>query len=325
MSSPMVTVIIPAYNAAGHIAGAVESALAQEFKTFEVVVVNDGSPDTEALEQALAPYRDRIRYLVQENGGPSAARNLGLRAAQSEFIAFLDSDDIWLPRFLAVVVPLLQEDPNLSAAYANAWIEDEAGMRIGTFMDSAPSEGPVTFESLLRWRCSVITSGTVARRQALVDAGFFAPEFRRSEDFHLWARVLHGGRRMAYTREVLLVRNVSAEGLSADYSLMLEGQLSVYAKLLGELPLSADEGALLRDRMRTATAMLEVERGKAALRGGRGAQAKVCFRAAYSVIPSGKLLCMIAALAVAPKLLPAVLQSPVAPKGAWSRIIRPGP
>jgi GT2 family glycosyltransferase len=323
--APEVTVVIPAYNAAGHIAGAVESVLRQDFDAFDVVVVNDGSPDTDALEQVLAPYRDRIRYLVQPNGGPSAARNLGIASAGGEFVAFLDSDDAWLPAFLSVMVGMLRQDPGLGAAYANAWIEDDAGVRLGTFMDSAPSSGPVTFMSLLRWECSVITSGTVARRQALVDAGLFDPEFRRSEDFHLWSRLLHRGWRMTYAREVLLVRRTHSAGLSSDYSLMLEGQHSVYRKLLRELPLRPEEEALLEDRICTSAALLELERGKAALREGRAADAKRCFSAAYQVRPSRKLRFMIAALAVAPAVVPALLKSSIVPAGVRSRITRAGP
>jgi glycosyltransferase involved in cell wall biosynthesis len=270
MHAPVVTVVIPAYNAAGHIASAVASVLAQDFDGFDVVVVNDGSPDTDALEQALAPYRDQIRYVVQRNGGPSAARNCGIMMAEGEFVAFLDADDAWLPQFLSHVVGMLREDLGLAAVYANAWIEDETGARLGTFMESAPSRGPVTFESLLRWECSVITSGTVARKQALIDAGLFDPEFRRSEDFHLWSRLLHRGSRIAYTQEVLLVRRTLSEGLSSDYSLMLEAQQSVYRKLLRQLSLRPEQEILLRDRIRTAAALFDLERGKAALREGRG-------------------------------------------------------
>ena len=72
---------------------ALESVFAQRFTDFEVVLVNDGSPDTEMLEHLIAPYQDRIVYLKQSNRGPAAARNTGIRAAKGKYIAFLDSDD----------------------------------------------------------------------------------------------------------------------------------------------------------------------------------------------------------------------------------------
>src|ERR1039458_8017361 len=111
--SPQVSVIIPAFNAAGHIVAALESVFAQSFTDYEVILVNDGSPDTEQLEQAIQPYVSRIAYLAQENRGPSAARNLGIRHARGEWLAFLDSDDAWLPHYLAEQLRFLREDPAL--------------------------------------------------------------------------------------------------------------------------------------------------------------------------------------------------------------------
>jgi len=96
-SAPRVSVIVPAYNTAPFIAETLDSVFAQSMADFEVIVVNDGSPDTPALEQALLPYRARIRYIVQSNGGLSAARNTAIRASGSELVAFLDSDDVWEP------------------------------------------------------------------------------------------------------------------------------------------------------------------------------------------------------------------------------------
>src|ERR687891_1946060 len=90
---PDVSVIIPAYNTGPYIADAVASVLAQTYTSHEVIVVNDGSPDTELLERELAPFRHRIIYLVQENAGLSSARNAGIRIARGRYIALLDSDD----------------------------------------------------------------------------------------------------------------------------------------------------------------------------------------------------------------------------------------
>ena len=99
-TEPTVSVVIPAFNSARDIAVALDSVFAQSFDRIEVIVVNDGSDDTEMLEVALAPYISRIRYIVQTNQGAGAARNAALRAARGEYIAFLDADDRWLPGFL---------------------------------------------------------------------------------------------------------------------------------------------------------------------------------------------------------------------------------
>src|SRR5688572_129688 len=122
MSAPLVSVVIPAYNSAAFIAETLDSVFAQSFADYEVLLVNDGSPDTPALEAALAPYRDRITYLVQANTGPSGARNLAIRRARGEFIALLDSDDVWLPEYLAEQVRRLRDDPSIALIYSDGII-----------------------------------------------------------------------------------------------------------------------------------------------------------------------------------------------------------
>src|ERR1035438_221584 len=94
---PLVSVIIPAYRAAASIAATLESVLAQTFRDYEIIVVNDGSPDSEAVETALEPYRARIVYLRQQNQGPGGARNTGILTARGKYIALLDADDVWYP------------------------------------------------------------------------------------------------------------------------------------------------------------------------------------------------------------------------------------
>jgi hypothetical protein len=99
---PRVSAIIPTYNAPHFLVQAVESALAQDYRDYELIVIDDGSgPET---HQALEPYMDRIRYIYQENAGPSAARNRGIRESTGELLAFLDHDDLWLPGKLTAQV-----------------------------------------------------------------------------------------------------------------------------------------------------------------------------------------------------------------------------
>src|SRR3954471_7261697 len=111
VENPQVSVIIPAYNAAGHIASALESVFAQRFSSYEIIVINDGSPDTPQLLEVLRPYMGRIRYLEQHNQGPSAARNNGINAARGADVSFLDSDDCWWPPYREEQVRLLEGPP----------------------------------------------------------------------------------------------------------------------------------------------------------------------------------------------------------------------
>src|ERR1039457_5075139 len=117
---PLVSVIIPTYQVAQYIAATLDSVLAQTFKDYEIIVVIDGSSDTEELEKVLAPYRDRISYLRQEHQGVSAARNTGIRAARGKYIAPLVGDDMWASENLAAQLALLEADPSLDMVYAAA-------------------------------------------------------------------------------------------------------------------------------------------------------------------------------------------------------------
>jgi glycosyltransferase involved in cell wall biosynthesis len=114
-----VSVVIPVYNCVEYTTAALDSVFAQTFTNFEVVLVNDGSPDTEMLEHLIAPYQDRIVYLKQENRGLSAARNTGIRAARGKYLAFLDSDDCWPPEYLAAQMKLFEETPSPDLVYSD--------------------------------------------------------------------------------------------------------------------------------------------------------------------------------------------------------------
>src|SRR4051794_21327340 len=100
--NPRVSVIVPCYNTADVVAETIDSVLAQTYRDYEVIVVNDGSPDSGELNPILARYGDRLRCFRKENGGLASARNRGIREARGELIALLDSDDIWTPDYLAV-------------------------------------------------------------------------------------------------------------------------------------------------------------------------------------------------------------------------------
>src|SRR5437773_740875 len=160
IAAPSVSVIVPAYNVALFIGETLASVFAQTFTDFEVVIVNDGSPDTEELELALRPYRERINYLRQENSGASAARNTGLRAARGELIAFLDADDVWAPNYLEEQLKFIREfDCDLACADAMIFgVSSNAGRTyMESLMEAAPPQGRVTFLELVNAERSLIT------------------------------------------------------------------------------------------------------------------------------------------------------------------------
>lgn len=284
--APLVSVVIPAYNCSRFIAAAVRSVLAQTLSPFEIVVVNDGSPDTPELEAALQPYLPRLRYLKQENRGPSAARNRGVREAVGRFVAFLDSDDVWLPHHLADQMRHL-EAGDLGLVYANNSQIDDEGYAHSAF-DRVRQDGPVTLESLLAERCTVNTSSVVVLRDALLSAGLFDEEMRRCEDFDLWLRLARNGVRMAYDPGIQIQHRL-ANGLSADQELMKRARREVYRKTLATLPLSPEQMAIVHSKIRELEKELEIEAAKRHLRAGAYDEALAAIERAKAFSPDRRL------------------------------------
>ena len=303
---PAVSVIIPAYMAASFIDQTLESVFSQTFRDFEVVIVNDGSPDTEAFEQTLQPYSGRIVYLKQENSGPSAARNLGIRRACGEYIAFLDADDLWFPEYLNSQMKLLQQEQPLDLVYADV-LQYYSSIRDGIpYSENHPSAGPINFESLITEVCQIPTSAVIARRQAVLEAGLFDEQLWRSEDYDLWLRMAYRGRRFAYQPKVLGANRVRLDGLASQSIKMLEGMLRVLEKLQTELPVTPEARALLRREAMKTRAQMDLERGKVYLQQGRAKEAQGALLSANAFFHRRKLTFFLLLLRVSPTLAESV-------------------
>jgi glycosyltransferase involved in cell wall biosynthesis len=184
---PAVSVVIPAYNAAWCVGKAIDSVLAQDWRDFEIVVVNDGSTDD--TRAVLAGYGDAIRVVDQANGGMSHARNAGIRAARGEFIAFLDSDDWWLPGKLGRQVGLLRERPDLGFCSCAARVVDMEGKLLNLW-ECPVWQGPFIVHLFgssadVPGSCSAV----LARRQLVQQVGAFDESLRGAEDPDLWIRL----------------------------------------------------------------------------------------------------------------------------------------
>ncbi len=297
---PKVSVIMPVYNTAQYIVEALDSAFAQTFDNFEVIVINDQSPDTEVLERILAPYQNRIVYIKHENRGLAGARNTGIRQSRGEFLAFLDSDDCWFPNYLESQLNLLEQTPSLDVLYSDALHFGDSVHSGKTFMQTYSSNGPVTLESLIREDCQVIVSCTVARRQAVVDAGLFDEKFTRCEDFDLWLRILRIGGQMGYQREVLGKYRSRPDSLSRDTIKVLQALLEVYKKTEKWLELAHETQILIQNRTRQIQANLDLESGRVFLANGEFDRARDSFRKANDFFHRRKLKMTILGLQVAP-------------------------
>ena len=300
-----VSVIIPAYNAARFIGETLDSILATKTGPaleIEIVVVNDGSPDTPALEAALEPYRGRIQYIAQPNRGPSAARNTGIDAATGDIIAFLDADDLWEPDLLHVQHAILQQGFDL--AWGNAVFFGDGDWDGKFYMDLTPhpagESGEATLTDLLARRAVINTSTLLVRRDALDRGGRFPDQFRHNEDLHLWFRIVQRGARAHWTRRVLARFRRHAGGNLTDNRLAMWDQLAVVlADLEQALPYTTAERAASASTRYMAEAHYALERGRTALLSGDDATAATLLTqaAAYFQTPKLRLIALGAKLA----------------------------
>lgn len=305
-AAPIISVIIPAYNVAPYIGETLDGVFAQTFTDFEVIIVNDGSPDSEEFELAIQPYLDRICYLKQENRGASAARNAGLRAARGELVAFLDADDLWSPNYLDAQLNFMREfDCDLACADAMIFgvSADSGRTYMESLMEAAPSRGRVTFLELVNADRSLITSGVVARRDQILEIGLFDEALRNAQDLDLWLRLARHGARLAYQRRVLLRYRSRPNSLTGDAINSHERELRVFDKIEQVYEFEPGERAEVAPVIRNRRALLEYELGKLHLLHGDFARAGESFAKANSLKPGWKSRLALLLTRVAPSLL----------------------
>jgi glycosyltransferase involved in cell wall biosynthesis len=299
-AKPQVSVIMPSYNTAHLIAGSLDSVLQQTFSDFEIIVVNDGSPDTEELESVLAPYMSRIVYIKQENKRASGARNTAIGKARGEFLAFLDSDDIWLPDHLTSQMQLFEEDPALDLVYCNSLAVGDP-TRPHEFMSRCPSHGAATFLALVVERCQIPISTVVARKSALVRAGLFDESLARCDDYDMWLRAAFHGAKIGYTRKVQARLNGGRPGsLSISRARMAEAYWKILEKADQSLPLTPSDHEVVQKRANEIHVLYLVEEGKLHLRQGRLDEAKKLFSEANSYFRKSKISLLLFGLSIAP-------------------------
>jgi glycosyltransferase involved in cell wall biosynthesis len=262
--APLLSVIIPAYNVSRYIAEALDSALAQTYSNIEIIVVNDGSPDTEELERVLLPYQGKFIYLKHENRGISGARNTAVRVARGKYVALLDADDSWLPGYVAVQTAIMEQDPTIDVLYPDGEIFGEVAETGHTYMETCPSVGEVTFAALLRQECNVMICATI-RRDTLLRLGMFDEDLRSVEDFDLWLRVVKSGGKISYHRQVLARHRKRMGSLSSNDVAMRTYGLKVLDKTRDTMVLTPFEASELKQARDRFQADLHLTQGKIAL------------------------------------------------------------
>ena len=221
MNRVSISVVIPAYNAEAFIKRAVDSALCQTLSPVEILVIDDGSRDK--TFQIASSFGGLVKALTKFNGGPASARNLGVRQAGGEWIAFLDADDAWLPQKLEKQVTLI--DSNVGIVHSGARGRS----------NSISSE--ITFAQLWHRNC-ILNSSVLLRREAFIQTGCLDedPELIGVEDYNLWLRIAAAGWKIRTLPEDLCLYTPAAGGLSRQVLRFAKAELAnarKTAKLFG--------------------------------------------------------------------------------------------
>lgn len=195
---PLVSIVVPVYNGSKYIKAAIESIFEQTYSNYEVIVVDDGSTDN--TREILKAYEEHIYYLYQANQGSASARNLGIKVAKGELIAFLDADDYWsIPKKLEKQVACFNDDPKLGCVNTGWRIVNEKNEHIKTVQPwhKAPE---LNLETWLKRKC-VRTSAMIFRREWLEKVGGFDEELRQSHDVDLILRLSLAGCKTTWLKE----------------------------------------------------------------------------------------------------------------------------
>ena len=271
------TVIIPVYNGADFVAAAIDSALAQTLRDCRIIAVDDGS--TDAAPAVLAGFGSRIRVIRHENRGLSAARNGALALADSEYVAFLDHDDLWEPTFLERGTALLAAAPDRVAGAVAGWVRIDRDGRELPGTGVAP-RGSIGLRELVlgnRFACGAV----VLRRRALVESGGFDATLRAVEDWDLWLRLAVCGWEFATVDACLWRYRLHGSNLSNDPDLLRQNALRVLENLFAHPGLPADVLAC-RDR---AVANAFLHSSEALYAGRRETEARRDFAAGVQTCP----------------------------------------
>jgi glycosyltransferase involved in cell wall biosynthesis len=263
---PSISVVIPAFQSERYIAQAIRSVTTQVPRPVEIIVVDDGSTDRTADVASAFPGVQLVR---QANGGEAAARNTGLMMASSEWVAFLDADDRYLPGRLQAMAAAIASDPTLDVVTADGYLEIE-GEIVGTCY------GPQwTFEHhdqrneiLLR---NFVLGHVVARRDRLLGLGGFDESISHTTDWQMWIRLVLDGGRIGFVDRHLSVYRLHARSLSADRLAMARGGLASLSAARDHHPsLSLEERRSLDESLALQRSLIAREELSAALVNGAG-------------------------------------------------------
>ena len=235
--NPKVSVILPVYNSEKFVAQAIKGVLRQSFLDWELLVVNDGSTDnTEKIVKDWQKKDKRIRYIKhQRNRGLSAARNTGTKFAKGKYIAFLDADDVWLPKKIEIQINKIN-DPDADLVFSNWYIwEPIKNVRVKAF-NSNPLGNKEDLLCLFIKKNFGNSSTALLKKSSLEKIGLFDESLKSSEDYGLWLRFILKGMKIVFCIEPLIYLRKHPEQMTANTYRMRTSRLAVFKKIIQNEP-----------------------------------------------------------------------------------------
>ncbi|MCK4641667.1 MAG: glycosyltransferase [Candidatus Marinimicrobia bacterium] len=251
-----ISVIIPTYNRGDELKRAIKSVLSQTYKNYELIVVDDGSTDN--TSRILSRFTDKIRFYSKLHGGVSSARNFGLEKSEGTWVAFLDSDDYWLPEKLDRQMQYIREHPDIMIVQT-----DEKWIRKGKFVN--PMKKHQKYSGWIFPRCLplciVSPSAVLVHQKVFNDVGVFDENLPVCEDYDLWLRIAYKYQIALIPEKLIVKTGGHSDQLSRQYWGMDRYRIQALEKLLKE-DITDDQRELVLKEIIKKLTVLETGRRK---------------------------------------------------------------
>jgi len=299
---PKISVILTVHGRGTFAAETLDSIVAQKYREHEIIIVNDGSPESDRVERAIKMRIEDVIYIKQRAAGEGTALNTGIEQARGRILAFIAAGDLWQPDFLASQYVFLERN-SYDMVYCDAALFCAQSAYRRSLMEKYPSAGEANFDSLLKQACTVIESAAMVRKQALVDAGMFEGGNSPGHKLHLWLRMAANGSTIGYQTKQLIKHRTRAEDSPADAFGRNERERDVYERIVQTIKLNDEQQEFASARLASLEADLAIEQGNAFLRAENYTEAAVAFRVASGFRKSWKVAMIAWFTNFAPRLL----------------------
>lgn len=238
-----ISVIIPTYNSAKYIKDTIESVLNQTYKDLEIIVVDDGSTDN--TKDIVSKYQ--VKYIYQENKGPAAARNRGIKEAQGEYIAFLDSDDVWMVEKLEKQMAIF-ENSTYAMIYCDMSHKVNEKIVHKSYLKEKGYRGPGSgdiHERLLKENF-IFTPTVLVKKEVLKKTGYFDESYKICEDYKMWLTIAKKYQ-IAFLDEVLVIRTRNSLNITKDEYLFITSGIRLFEELMNSNGYDNETNKIIQD------------------------------------------------------------------------------